>query len=102
MAGLYIPDMQMPTDCSRKGCHNFACVAAYNTGMICTILNQYVEPNKQNAKCPLHFVPDHGRLIDGDALIQTLNDDGIKYDSAVNHRIMYAPTIIPADKEAVE
>lgn len=49
--------------------------------------------------CPLVPVPPHGRLIDVDALINTLNDNEVKYDSDVNYFLMYAPTVIPASEE---
>lgn len=41
----------------------------------------------------------HGRLIDCDNLLRTLNKEHIKYDSDVNYFLCYAPTIIEADKE---
>lgn len=59
--------------------------------------------------CPLVSVPDHGRLIDADALVQEISDNidafwngggggyYIAEDAIGDVRI--APTIIPADKE---
>lgn len=44
-------------------------------------------------KCPLIQVPEHGRLIDADALPETR----VEWEDVIN-----APTIIPADKEGAE
>ena len=109
---VYIKGMEMPTECSRKGCPLFSCTAAYETGMICTVLNEYVEPNKKNPRCPLIPVPEHGRMIDADALQsvtieQQSNDYNIKAVPrnwayafcAFEEIVADAPTIIPADKE---
>ena len=40
-------------------------------------------------------VPDHGRLIDADALMERLGD--VEYKGAVKRVLIQAPTIIPAD-----
>lgn len=76
--GVYINGMEMPTDCSRQGCPLFACIAAYKTGLICTVLNEYVENGKKNPRCPLIPVPPHGRLAD-------MNELGKKYDGIVHN-----------------
>ena len=45
-------------------------------------------------------VPDHGRLIDADALDYFKDDSGIAvFDFVTRGQIKTAPTIIPADKE---
>ena len=52
--------------------------------------------------CPLVPVPDHGRLIDADALIEQKEwaFDGVGQTEMVNvAEIVNAPTIIPTDKE---
>ena len=43
--------------------------------------------------CPLVPVPDHGRLIDADALLAT------ERETFEDYHISEAPTIIPADEE---
>lgn len=97
---ILIKGMEMPTSCHE-------CVAGY--GGCC-----YVAPAESDGICPDHDradfcplipVPEHGRLIDADAL---LNDKGVGTQIAgwgkMYHEtaIEYAPTIIPAstaDKE---
>ena len=94
---IYIKGMEMPKRCSPRGCPLFACVAAYNTGMICTVLKQYVVPNQKNPNCPLIEVPDHGRLIDADG------DIGVNVTMMQGGKCkvdLIAPTIIPEDREA--
>ena len=89
---VYIKGLEMPTNCSRQGCPLFACIAAYKTGMICTVLNEYVEKGKKNPRCPLVHVPPHGRLIDADALIAT------ERETFEDYHISEAPTIIEAEE----
>ena len=47
-------------------------------------------------------VPEHGRLIDADALESNLNKMGILVDARVKGFIKSIPTVIPADKEESE
>ena len=51
-------------------------------------------------------VPDHGRLIDADALCKAMSDydwgQDSYWDEAAVDLVCDAPTIIPADKEAGE
>ena len=73
MSGIYIKGMKMPTRCAE--CFMYQCGA---TSM---------------DDCPLIPVPDHGRLIDADALMDALP---VAYPS-VTYEIEVAATIIPAD-----
>lgn len=41
----------------------------------------------------------HGRLIDCDNLLRTLNKEHLEYDPDVNYFLCHANTIIEADKE---
>lgn len=75
MSGIYIKGMKMPTRCAE--CFMYQCGA---TSM---------------DDCPLIPVPDHGRLIDADALMERLGD--VEYKGAVKRVLIQAPTIIPAD-----
>ena len=77
----------------------------------------YPEGDMDDSKpcnCPLIPIPDHGRLIDADALIDTLQklfDKREKEQTFTGDRVAFvtwndaiyhikdAPTIIPADKE---
>lgn len=52
--------------------------------------------------CPLVEVLPHGRLIDADALIKTLNNEKIPYNADVNYFLSIAPTIIEAEEKKSE
>lgn len=97
---VYIKGVEMPTNCSRQGCPLFACIAAYKTGMICTVLNEYVEKGKKNPRCPLIHVPPHGRLIDADAMIEDCHAHNSQRSlwGELEYLIDNAPTIIPAEE----
>lgn len=101
---VYIPGMEMP-----KSCHE--CVAGY--GGCCFVApaeSDGICPDHGRADfCPLIPVPDHGRLIDADALITKVTDAAIKqpeiadvyYEQAseIGGWLYSMPTIIPADKD---
>jgi len=91
MAGIYIP-MELPMSC-------YDCKFRMGVGCCGNLPHNTRMPN-----CPLVHVPEHGRLIDADALISVLaflQDKG--YDPVVWEQMRYIaedmPTIIPADKE---
>ena len=93
MSGIYIKGMEMP----KTG--EFRCVIR-KWGEEITI-DLYGNEELCGTLIP---VPDHGRLIDADAL---LNSKGVGTQIAgwgkMYHEtvIEYAPTIIPADKEEI-
>ena len=108
---VYINGMEMPTRCEDCFCywHNAEYDYAY-----CTISSMNVRGhgNARLVGCPLVPVPDHGDLIDRDALIIALETQD--YSCAPNTLeewtpmdmtraeiadISNAPTIIPADKD---
>ena len=110
---VYIKGMEMP-----KSCHECPLV---DTLMTCPCMKM---PGKdfwdsvllefaRHEDCPLINVPDHGRLIDADALIDKIAENMDKARKADNYDwwdkctgawdfIMPAPTIIPADKDGAE
>ena len=59
---------------------------------------------KRRDNCPLIPVPDHGRLIDADALLEDIRKHSASYfaDDFAHEWVDVAPTIIPADKESGE
>lgn len=62
----------------------------------CVLELKGVEENFEETRpdwCPLIEVPPHGRLIDADALIKTLNSEKIPFNDDVNYFILNAPTI---------
>ena len=93
MSGIYIP-MEMPTHC--MDCPFM--VSRDNDD--CILQSDEANENFENweqmkAGCPLVPVPEHGRLIDADALIM---DRGIDTYAAV-FAVANAHTIIPAEGE---
>ena len=103
MAGIYIPNMQMPISCHE-------CPLA-DTLMTCPCMKMLYKDFRDSVllkfarheDCPLIPVPDHGDLIDRDALIMPPKDvDPHSTAEYVNNLInawgtvFDAPTIIPA------
>lgn len=87
MSGIYIPDMEMPTSCAECRFYGEYCYAKGDE-------NKY-----SNFPCPLVPVPEHGRLIDADAIPYKkimLEDDDFYYGVTMPY-IDRMPTIIPAD-----
>lgn len=110
---VYIPGVEMPTSCS-------ACPMLEGDRMdgLCHAASRWLDDDEywtwyvypegdmddsKSCNCPLIPVPDHGRLIDADALLT----DTTNLHVAVVAGWLYlrtstiedAPTIIPADKE---
>ena len=116
MSGIYIPGMEMPQNC----CECFAFKSNASGNLFCKA--KRLAFGKEDAEwlpkttpnwCPLIPVPDHGRLIDADALRQAMYHQAFETDSPMQKWdsgcwIRYkmfermeeaAPTIIPADEE---
>ena len=104
MSGIYIPGMEMP-----KTGRYF--VAVDNTDgkdkTVISVMSEFERGDKTRpllAVCEIIPVPDHGRIIDADALWDVAYKAwGTEYDPWVCNLFMEminnAPTIIPADKE---
>ena len=95
---VYIKGMEMPTSCST--CKLFGEYGCLFVGAVGYALTR----GERCEDCPLIPVPDHGRLIDADALWDVAYKAwGTEYDPWVCNLFMEminnAPTIIPADKE---
>ena len=109
MSGIYIKGMEMPTNCDSCRIMVFEdtnCVPELFCG--CPIVFK-AHPQGKNHRpdyCPLVEIPDHGRLIDADALpinnpihsMMIFGGEIVIAKSAIDN----APTIIPADKEGGE
>ena len=106
---VYIKGMEMPTSC----CECFAFKSNASGNLFCKAKcvafgREDAEwlPKKTPNWCPLIPVPDHGRLIDADALLSQYKGNiwTAKTDYAEGLRdviadVKAAPTIIPADEE---
>lgn len=101
MSGIYISGMEMPKNCRQcnlmidcDGCEGYPCY--------CSVLGKEigykedVHIDKRRDDCPLVPVPDHGRLIDADALETAMFND--PYQDFV-HVLAQLPTIIPAEED---
>ena len=97
MSGIYIPGIKMPENCG--SCPLFDGVYTHmedDDMYFCNLgvsLNYWQYAGKEEKYCPLVSVPDHGRLIDADAV------DTSYSDPEVIETLDDAPTIIPADKD---
>ncbi len=96
MSGLYLPGMEMPTSCAFCGFCDGLADTQVGTCAFCMVDGKYRDA-RTNYACPLVPVPEHGRLIDADALIHSYYHAPSfpNLCKAIND----APTIIPADKE---
>ena len=89
MSGIYIEGMEMPTNCEE------CAIKAWDTeDYVCPFSGISTLCISRQDSCPLIPVPDHGRLIDADAMC-----DGLVSNHPVVIHANAAPTIIPADKE---
>ena len=106
MSGIYIPGVQMPKTC-------YDCLFQddeYFGSIKCRYAKTWGSYSSRAVDCPLIPVPDHGRLIDADALDKAIGEEvhECAWDNASfsGYRVWDllddAPTIIPADKEGEE
>ena len=94
MAGIYIPGMEMPTNCCECPVALYLCKIGYQH------LLKHEELYDERAKdCPLIPVPAHGRLISAELLKAdfTGNFTEAYPPGLIWAMIDDAPTIIPAD-----
>ena len=111
--GVYIKGIKMPTSCMSCG-FKINCDECEGYECFCTVLRRdigYMPYNRcflrEDAPvvpsdcrlddCPLVQVPDHGRLIDADALCEFCNN--VIDHSATPNDIMRFPAVIPASEE---
>ena len=89
---VYIKGMEMPTDCALM-------LKIFPDGRVGVPIHlNWAGTMVLNDAEAIH-VPDHGRLIDADALMEHLGD--VEYKGAIKRVLVQAPTVIPADKEDV-
>lgn len=109
-----IPMTKLPDNCAIGGRDSLGCPCFCNYNEECQLLGEtvhtaYFSDEKRPERCPLQFVPPHGRLIDADALkemIEALIEKQLHgytkstWDFVCELRsiISDAPTIIPAEE----
>lgn len=103
---IYIKGMEMPDKCIK--CKLMRRCGENDLDYVCMPARIYVEDLTNAYKprpdyCPLVPVPDHGRLIDADALVTIIENcpDVLTVFDAL-HEVERMPAIIPADKESGE
>ena len=108
MSGVYIKGMNMPTRCAEC---RLSTVHSFKDRPLCDVLVEYMSYGEWEVKrldnCPLVPVPQHGRLIDADAVIDLVmqycpDDDGVCSKAGADLRelldeIENLPTVIPAE-----
>ena len=114
MSGVYIKGMEMPKNCWSCACYHHKVDDGYYDYDVCqasgTVFNDgyssvtghkdHIDPFKQRLdNCPLISVPDHGRLIDADALQAECVPEPTFVAEMLFRKVNNASTIIPADKE---
>ena len=109
---VYIKGMEMPHDCDECKLCAFIPVGDYGINRKCMPLNAKAEISTRRTDCPLVPVPDHGRLIDADALrcLYDPHDYGLDGEQAdeydryhvslpvIRQNIDDMPTIIEAEE----
>ena len=128
MSGIYISGMEMPKTCCYCPLMGYDPDREWNDSMartgahICVLTGALIDNTKREGHCPLVPVPDHGRIIDADALTGQMERNlwaiedkaekelgfnetlrrGMQYGHAVCvDAVNAAPTISPADNEVV-
>ena len=94
MADILIRGMKMPKNCN--ACE-LAALVDISDGLVygCRALKEMISNDRERLpNCPLVPVPEHGRLIDANALIRDWPTGFVKTADVINN----APTIIPAEK----
>lgn len=104
---ILIKNMEMPTscdDCPMGG--NLCCHLLPGVPALWAEYTNAVREKRMHSDCPLVPVPDHGRLIDADALDKAIGEEvhECAWDNAAfsGYRVWDllddAPTIIPAEE----
>ena len=99
---VYIKGMEMPHNC--VGCKLWYLIPLADTMEdICRVTGHRVNPYHRADDCPLVPVPDHGRLIDADALKKRAERGTEEHGRpCMLIKLGYVntmPTIIPADAD---
>ena len=118
MSGVYIGGMEMPTGCDTCPFEHFGDCYGGKAKRIMDI-DEEIANGVRHKRCPLVPVPDHGDLIDRQALLQEFYKAQKSYDAhgrpfadafmsgneicaewwTVECKVEDAPTVIPTDEE---
>lgn len=94
--GVYIKGMEMPHDCEECKLCVIIPVGDYQIFRKCVALNKRAEYVIRRKDCPLIEVPQHGDLIDRDALCEgRVSNDNVSICAKA------APVIIPAEEGGI-
>lgn len=77
MAGIYIPGMEMPRACVWREAGYLMHCPLYDIDGYCGVIHSEAchKEEERHPDCSLVHVPDHGKLIDADALADRLEND---------------------------
>ena len=77
MSGVYIKGMDMPRACVWREDGHLRTCPLYDIDGYCRAIHSEAchKEEEHHPDCPAFFVPDHGRLIDADALADRLEKD---------------------------
>ena len=98
MSGVYIKGIQKPSQCGECKICNWIPIGEYDLMLKCPLLERKVGFATRREDCPLIPVPDHGDLIDRDALLDAWDDNHTIPSEAAK---VIEKTIIAADREQV-
>ena len=105
---ILIKGMEMPTSCydCPLAMQDYTTLFGKNfnrtrNSYACVLTHKAITSTKRNRFCPLVPVPEHGRLIDADALpwIKGRDEKDNPVYMLIKGCVDDLPTIIPADKE---
>ena len=92
---ILIKSMEMPMNCWFCDVKSWDC-----SEYVCPFDGQEIHSGdaKRHKNCPLIEVPDHGDLIDRDALFATIPSE----EPLSRNAVIYAPIVIPAERSEDE
>ena len=103
---IYIEGMEMPKRCEDcLLCNEYETVAMIACGCLVNMRTRELGCVTRPDWCPIMEVPDHGRLIDADALMQQIEHDtplSAVFEKTMRRYLHNAPTVIPASRKEAE
>ena len=94
MANIYIYNMDVPEVCDQ-------CLSGFVKTIGCKKRSNYDDRDKKrHPDCPMHSVPEHGKLIDYDAFVKSLvycPPELLSDGDYILEKLAMMPEVIPAD-----